>query len=261
MRIKTGKELAVAALDAANSHKTLYVMGCWGAPMTEENKARWLREQPYNRRATRSEKISSASADTFGFDCVNLIKGLLWDWNGDAEKSYGGAGYAINGVPDINEAAMIAACSQTSTDFSDILVGEVLWLPGHIGIYVGDGLAVEATPNWDDGVQITACNRDKTGYHRRNWTKHGRLPYVTYEGTLAQDEGLRFPLLQAGCSGPCVMALQLLLIGYGFSCGGCGADGQFGEQTRQAVLKFQTARNLEVDGIAGPETMKSLLGV
>lgn len=258
--IKTGKELAEAALDAAKNHKTLYVMGCWGAPMTETNKTRWLREQPYNRRSDRAKKIQAADENTFGFDCVCLIKGLLWGWDGDPAENYGGAGYAVNGVPDLNDSAMIDACSQISGDFSDLLVGEAVWLPGHIGLYVGNGLAVEATPNWADGVQLTACNRDKEGYPRRNWLKHGRLPYVTYEGAPA-PAGLEFPLLKVGSSGPCVKAVQLLLIGYGYSCGVYGADSQFGDQTRQAVLQFQKARALEVDGIVGPQTMKTLLGV
>ena len=121
------------------------------------------------------------------------MRRLLWGWDADPEKSYGGAGYAVNGVPDLNDAAMIESCAQISTDFSDLLVGEAVWLPGHIGLYVGNGLAVEATPNWADGVQLTACNRDKAGYPRRNWVKHGRLPYVTYEGTPA-PKGLEFPL-------------------------------------------------------------------
>ena len=34
--------------------------------------------------------INAASADTFGFDCVCLIKGLLWGWCGDKSKTYEG---------------------------------------------------------------------------------------------------------------------------------------------------------------------------
>ena len=50
-------------------------------------------------------------------------------------------------------------------------------------MYIGDGLAVECTPSWKNCVQITACNRDVAGYNRRNWTKHGKLPYITYESS------------------------------------------------------------------------------
>ena len=181
--IKTAKELADACVDVACNYKTLYVSGCWGAPMTAANKERWMKEQSYNRRTDRQEKILRATEDTFGFDCVNLIKGLLWGWSGDKNHRYGGAGYSTNGVLDINEELMFNTCTDVSEDFSSIEVGEAVWMPGHIGIYVGGGLAVECTPIWKDGVQITACNCKKEGFNTRNWVKHGKLSYVTYENT------------------------------------------------------------------------------
>lgn len=76
---------------------------------------------------------------------------------------------------------MIKVCKNVTTDFSRIEVGEAVWMEGHIGVYVGDGLAVECTPRWKNKVQITACNRNVSGYDRRNWTKHGKLPYVEYK--------------------------------------------------------------------------------
>lgn len=256
MNIKTAKDLASACLDAANNHTTLYVLGCWGAPMNDANKARWQQEQSYNRRPARAAKIAAASDDTFGFDCVCLIKGLLWGWSADKAMEYGGAGYQVNGVPDIDSGSMIAACRELSTDFSKIAVGEAVWMPGHIGIYVGDGLAVEATPIWADGVQVTACNCDKEGFHRRNWIKHGKLPYVRYE----EDTAPSCPLLKTGHKSEAVRALQWLLIGRGFSCGPDGADGEFGPNTKKAVLACQRHYGLETDGIAGPMTMGWLLG-
>lgn len=180
--IQTGKELAEACVNAAKNHKTLYIKGCFGAPMNEKNKTRYQKNNAYNAKAARKAKIAAATADTFGFDCVCLIKGLLWGWSGDTAKTYGGASYASNGVPDIGTEQMIKACHEVSTDFSDIAVGELLWMQGHVGIYIGGGLAVECTPSWADGVQITAVANigKKAGYNSRKWTKHGRLPYVAY---------------------------------------------------------------------------------
>lgn len=59
-------------IDAAQNHKTLYVMGCFGAPMTAANKTRYTQNHKYNRQAARTAMIKAASADTFGFDCVCL---------------------------------------------------------------------------------------------------------------------------------------------------------------------------------------------
>lgn len=184
----TNIELANKLRDIARNYKTLYVMGCFGAPMTASNKKRYTQNHSYNRQAARTAMINAASADTFGFDCVCLIKGVLWGWKGDKNAIYGGASYACNGVPDFGADTMITVCKNISTDFSKIEVGEAVWMEGHIGVYVGDGLAVECTPRWDNKVQITACNRSVSGYNRRNWTKHGRLPYVTYVQQTAPSE-------------------------------------------------------------------------
>ena len=184
----TGQELANKCIDVAKNYKTLYVMGCFGAPMTAANKTRYCNNHSYNKAADRTAMIQAASADTFGFDCVCLIKGLLWGWNGDASKTYGGAKYTTNGVPDIGADQMIKVCKDVSTDFSKIEVGEAVWCSGHIGIYVGDGLAVECTPRWENNVQITACNQSKAGYNRRNWVKHGKLPYVSYPASTVPVE-------------------------------------------------------------------------
>ena len=186
----TNKELAAKLIDIAKNYKTLYIMGCFGAPMTAANKKRYSTNYDYNKQASRTAMINAATADTFGFDCVCRIKGVLWGWNGDKSKTYGGAKYASNGVPDIGADSMIKVCKNISTDFSKIEIGEAVWMEGHIGVYVGDGLAVECTPKWENKVQITACNRAVSGYNRRNWTKHGKLPYVTYVAEPAPEPTL-----------------------------------------------------------------------
>lgn len=185
--INTGKELAAAVKKIATDYKTLYVMGCFGAPLNAANKKRYCTNHSYNKQPDRTAMINAASADTFGFDCVCLIKGVLWGWNGNKNADYGGAKYKNNGVPDIDCNQMFDLCSGKSTDFSKIEVGEAVWQQGHIGIYIGDGLAVECTPSWGNKVQITAVSNigNKSGYNRRKWTKHGKLPYVTYGTTVS----------------------------------------------------------------------------
>lgn len=259
-------EFAKRIKNAATNYKTLYVMGCFGAPMTSANKSRYCTNNSYNKQTTRTKMIKSASSNTFGFDCVGLIKAVLWGWTGDTKKNYGGAKYASNNVPDINADAMISKCSGVSTNFSTIQVGEVVWTKGHIGVYIGNGLAVECTPSWKNGVQITACNCTKSGYNRRNWTKHGKLPYVKYVTSTPVSEsktnvGLNVPVLRKGNKGSAVKSLQILLNGHGYSCGNHGADGDFGNGTVNAVKKFQKNNGLTADGIAGLLTWSKLLGI
>jgi hypothetical protein len=271
--IKTGKDLATACENVAKNYKTLYVMGCFGAPMTAGNKIRYINHHSYNRKAATQAKINAASADTFGFDCVCLIKGLLWGWSGDASKIYGGASYGTNGVPDIGADQIINVCKDVSADFSKIQVGELLWMAGHVGIYIGGGKAVECTPAWKGCVQVTTVCNIKSGPGHK-WTKHGKLPYVSYEASGAPAASVTpevsrepaatvsgLPMLQKGSEGSSVKALQILLNGYGYSLGSYGADGDFGSATENAVEAFQEDCNLEVDGIVGPMTWAKLLGV
>ena len=230
----------------AENYKTIYVLGAWGWPMTDSAKARCLAEQAFNRKPERQEKIMSTSQGVFGFDCVGLIKGVLWGWDGSGEI-YGGAGYAVNGVPDKNADQVIALCREVSADFGHIQVGEVVWFAGHIGVYVGDGLVVECTHRWSDGVQLTRL----TG---RGWQKHGKLPWVEYEETPLRT-------LRKGDTGEDVRALQILLAGRG--CKGKMFEagyGSFGGNTEGAVKLYQQACGLPVTGVADMTTWLHLLG-
>ena len=173
----TNTEFANKITNVLN-YKTLYVYGGFGMPLTEHNKARLQRQYTYNRTPRRDVKIKKATPDTFAFDCVNLIKGVLWGWCADTTKGYGGATYNSNGVPDIGADTMFNKCTYISRDFSKVLIGAVVWMQGHIGVYIGDNKVVECSPKWQDGVQITYIN--DFGTPSRKWTKWGKLPYIDY---------------------------------------------------------------------------------
>lgn len=174
-KVMTANEFVAKAKDVANNYKTLYVMGCFGAPLNSKNKKRYTTNHPYNKDATRTRMINNASSDTFGFDCVCLIKGILWGWNGNKNHVYGGATYESNGVADDNADVFISSkhCSNVSSDFANIVAGEVVWMNGHIGIYIDNGKVVECTPAWANKVQITNLTA-------RKWLKHGKLKHIDY---------------------------------------------------------------------------------
>lgn len=174
------KELAQKALNVARNYNTAYVWGTFGLVANGANMQRMINQ--YSKNTKYLNKARQIYGNGYFFDCVGLIKGLLWGWCGNPNKTYGGAGYASNGVPDISADQMITQCKDVSTDFSKIVVGAAVWLPGHIGIYVGDGKVVEATPSFNNGVQITACGNigGISGLNTRKWTKHGKIPWVSY---------------------------------------------------------------------------------
>lgn len=178
-------ELVQKHIDVAKNYKTVYMWGCFGMPVTEqiikEKSAQYPSWYTSSKQSSFRQLIGKGY---FGFDCVNLTKGILWGWNGNQNAYYGGAKYAVNGVPDVSADGMIQKCKDVSTTGWDkMLPGEGLWMPGHWGLYIGDGLAVECTPVWKNGVQITAVTNiaSKSGYNGRKWSKHGKLPWVEYD--------------------------------------------------------------------------------
>ncbi|MBE6012068.1 MAG: hypothetical protein E7234_05875 [Lachnospiraceae bacterium] len=180
----TATELIKKLQEVAHNFKTVYMWGVFGSLVTDsviESKSK-----QYPSYYTANEKAflrNLIGKNVFAFDCVNLIKAILWGWNGDTSKNYGGAEYTSNNVPDISADMMIQKCTGVTNDFKNIVPGEAVWLPGHIGIYIGDRKVIECTPAWGKCVQVTVCLNigPINGLNGRIWQKHGKLPYITYD--------------------------------------------------------------------------------
>lgn len=116
-------------------------------------------------------------------DCSGLYKGLLWGYPENGK-------YGSNGVADQNANTIISNCYDVSTNFATIKDGEIVWMPGHMGIYIGNGVVIESSPKWENGIQRTYCNgcgiANKEGLHSRTWKKHGKSKYIDYTTTVQQ---------------------------------------------------------------------------
>ena len=258
------------AKDIANNYKTLYVLGCFGAPMTSANKKRYTSNYSYNAQATRKKMIMNASSDTFGFDCVCLIKGILWGWNGNKNAVYGGAKYCSNGVPDFGSDGIMNYCTGVSTNFKNIVVGEVVHMKGHVGIYIGDGLVVECSPAWKNKVQITACGNigKKSGYNTRTWLNHGKLKYIDYSKTPSPSPTPTptpsnfFPkrgYFKLGDVSANVGKIASFMYKTFPTYTKKSALGNvYGPNLRNAIKEFQKRTGLEADGCVGPVTLRKL---
>lgn len=169
---------------------TAYIWGGIGAPITEANLQKKLSQYPSSN-ANHVINARPLIGKGYMFDCVCLIKAILWGWTEESAKR-NVVPYAKNGVPDITADGMIAKCSAVSTDFGKIVPGEVVWMTGHIGIYIGNGIAIECTPIWKNGVQKSAVLNigAKSGMNGRKWTKHGKLPWVDYAQEAKVDDDL-----------------------------------------------------------------------
>lgn len=238
----------------ATTKKTVYAWGMFGSIITKERVQAKAKQYSY---WYTDRKISSTFAPLYnskppvwGFDCIGLIKSVLWGWNGDESKVYGGAVYASNGVPDISADAMIERCTNVSNNMNSIAVGEYLWMKGHCGIYIGNGKVVESSPKWANGVQVTNLSA-------RNWLKHGLLPYIIYnEGEVRDVVNIELSVLRKGSKGEEVKTLQRLLNAFGENL---DVDGSFGSLTQSALMSYQGKNSLRVDGICGEMSWGSLL--
>ena len=111
-------------------------------------------------------------------DCSGLIKGILWGYPNNGK-------YGSNGVPDINADTMIKQCTSVSSNMRNLKKGWLVWMKGHIGIYIGEGIVVESSPIWENGIQKTyckGCGKENTYHlHERQWSRCGCFDkYIDY---------------------------------------------------------------------------------
>lgn len=174
------KILAEKALNIAKNMTTSYLLGSFGHVASKSNLNRLLNQYPENYNWV--GKAQEIIGQGFYFDCCGLLKSLAWNFSGDLEKVYGGATYASNNVADCDANTMCKNGIDVSTDFSNIMIGEAVWMNNHIGIYCGNNIVVEATPSFGNGVLMTALlNKSAvSGLNGRIWTKHFKLPWVDY---------------------------------------------------------------------------------
>lgn len=121
---------------------------------------------------------------SWNFDCVILVKAILWGWSENKNHSHGGAIYLSNGVADDTADGLINRCSNVSNDFTKIEPGELLYMSGHVGVYIGNGEVIECTGAWERKVLISKIDaqgrRSRNGKQVYSWLKHGKLPYIDY---------------------------------------------------------------------------------
>lgn len=98
-------------------------------------------------------------------DCVGLIKGYLW--NNDGKITY-------NATQDKDVSGMLANCSEIG-DIKNIpeIVGLLVFMKGHVGVYIGNGEVIEAKGHKYGVV--------KTKLKDRPWGTYGKLRWIRYE--------------------------------------------------------------------------------
>lgn len=107
-------------------------------------------------------------------DCVGLIKGYLWSETPTSTPKY-------DGDQDKSANDMRSVCKEqgdigTMPDVPGVLV----FMNGHVGVYIGDGYVIEARGH-EYGVV-------KTALKSRPWKWWGKCPYITYSNETTSAE-------------------------------------------------------------------------
>jgi len=186
--------------------------------------------------------------------CVYQISGILYGCdnnsgnpaNADAYTGYWGRDSNELGKQiSINEAASTKGAAVLRLSTPSVRVG-------HIVISDGKGGTIEAHSTnsgvikstlsgrrWDTGILVPGISYNSEGI------SHPDLP-------AAEIYRLKSPLMK----GTKVKDIQRALKGKGYDPG--KLDGVFGNKTYTAVVAYQAAKGLVVDGEVGPATLKSL---
>lgn len=99
-------------------------------------------------------------------DCVGLIKGYLWSESPTSNPLY-------NANQDKNVSGMLANCTKKG-DISTMpdTIGLLVFMEGHVGIYIGGGKVIEARGH--------AYGVVETNLVGRGWTEWGKLDWIKY---------------------------------------------------------------------------------
>lgn len=138
----------------------------------------------------------------------------------------------------------------------------------HVGICVGfnnDTLQITyVNGNGDSSYYVT---EEEINVNAKGKDGHNLVAYwMRYVGDEESKEpeyedkeiNLKVRQLHKGMSGGDVKSLQRLLFADGYSVGMSGDDGDFGNDTEKAVIKYQKDHELDPDGIAGEKTLTAL---
>lgn len=106
-------------------------------------------------------------------DCVGLIKGYLWSDTTTSTPKY-------NSSQDVSANGMLARCKENGSISSmPDIPGVLVFMDGHVGVYIGGGFVIEAR-----GHQYGVV---KTALKSRPWKWWGKCPWIDYGETGKQD--------------------------------------------------------------------------
>ena len=241
----------------------------WGAQGESDISESWIKKKETStENANRAiklwkKRVNAGYKNIRAFDCSGL--GMFY-----LQNLAGIYGHDMNADSMMKECRAISREELKAGDwvFRVYRNGDKKGCAYHIGYVVSDDLQVIEAKGRDDGVVKRGIDASGSSY----WNAYGRPKIFkaeikkaeTTEKTAGEtDNGggivIEVSMLKKGSEGAQVKTVQRLLMAMGYSCGSCGADGEFGSGTLAAVKSFQKAKGLSVDGIVGSKTWNALI--
>lgn len=103
-------------------------------------------------------------------DCIGLVKGYMWSKDVNDEKP----AYKSNGFPDCSADKQYERSKRKGTSMSTLpeVIGVLVFMRGHVGIYIGNGEVIEARGH--------AYGVVKTKLTRRPWKRWAYIDEIEY---------------------------------------------------------------------------------
>lgn len=156
---------------------TRYGWGCFGQAITDNIIRQKSSQYPSHYDADRQADLRDLIGKGFLIDCIGLIKGYLW---GQTPGS-GVVGY--DGNSDVDADTMYRLASEKGAIWTiPELPGVAVYMPGHIGVYIGNGQTIESTRNESIGDGVV--QRSLSG---RSWTHWLKIPFIEYKEVVVMD--------------------------------------------------------------------------
>lgn len=164
----TSGGLAEYAAKCEANMNTCYLWGGMMDKITAELIITLKKRYSHRYRPDKIKKYKAAAKEgVYGSDCSGLIKSYL----------FGGIDHPdYLDLYDLNSSMLFEAANKKGNmDSLPETAGVCLFMPGHVGIYIGSGQVIESTSNLKlgDGVIITTMKD-------REWTNWFYFPFITY---------------------------------------------------------------------------------
>jgi len=149
---------------------------------------KWAKVQMNNPNYYKNGGIGRYDGNYRQFDCCGLFKCFMWH---DYPNNDGPACYNKT-QKDLNCEGLIAEAKEKGP-ISTIpeIPGVLVYMRGHMGIYIGNGEVIESTGHAYDGVSAkiykTYFKGNHRGYKRDTWTHWFKSPNLNYDDFIPEE--------------------------------------------------------------------------